>query len=219
MFIYLDESGDLGFDFSKRGTSRNFIITLLVCDNQAAIKAIKKAFDRTLKNKLKGKSKKDKRGKELKGSSTAIDIKRYFYRQISCQDWRLYAVILDKTSVNPELHKPKNQTRIYKVLSRFVIDKIDFEGISANVRLIVDRTKNSGKIQEFNRYIQDNVEGKLPLNTSFRVEHLKSHEEIGLQVVDLFCWGIARKYARGDLKWYNIFKDKIICEEEYFKSL
>lgn len=30
MYIYLDESGDLGFDFRKKGTSKHFIITVLL---------------------------------------------------------------------------------------------------------------------------------------------------------------------------------------------
>ena len=36
MFIFLDESGDLGFDFDKAKTSRYFVITLLVCNDMAA---------------------------------------------------------------------------------------------------------------------------------------------------------------------------------------
>jgi len=33
MIIFLDESGDLGFDFNKPKTSCKFVITLLVCQN------------------------------------------------------------------------------------------------------------------------------------------------------------------------------------------
>ena len=34
MIIYLDESGDLCFDFNGKNPSRKFVITLLVCDGQ-----------------------------------------------------------------------------------------------------------------------------------------------------------------------------------------
>ena len=37
MIIFLDESGDLGFDFCKPKTSSKFVITLLVCDNRDAV--------------------------------------------------------------------------------------------------------------------------------------------------------------------------------------
>ena len=52
MIILLDESGDLGFDFSKPKTSAKFVITLLVCDSAESMDGFKKAVRRTLKNKL-----------------------------------------------------------------------------------------------------------------------------------------------------------------------
>lgn len=52
MFIYLDESGDLGFNFSKRKTTGKFVITLLVCNSEAARKEFTKAVRRTLKINL-----------------------------------------------------------------------------------------------------------------------------------------------------------------------
>lgn len=33
MIIYLDESGDLGFDFASKRPSRKFVVALLVCDS------------------------------------------------------------------------------------------------------------------------------------------------------------------------------------------
>jgi hypothetical protein len=33
--------------------------------------------------------------------------------------------------------------------------------------------------------------------------------------VDLFCWGIYRKYERKDEEWYAIFKHTIVFEEIY----
>lgn len=52
MFIFLDESGDLGFDFGKPKTSRHFVIALLVCDDKLTQTGIRTAVSRTLKNKL-----------------------------------------------------------------------------------------------------------------------------------------------------------------------
>ncbi|GJQ57390.1 MAG: DUF3800 domain-containing protein [Candidatus Scalindua sp. AMX11] len=52
MFIFLDESGDLGFDFNKRKTTKKFVITLLVCNSDETRREFTKAVRRTLKNKL-----------------------------------------------------------------------------------------------------------------------------------------------------------------------
>jgi hypothetical protein len=52
MEIYLDESGDMGFDFEASQPSRYFVITLLVCENLSASQMIQRAVRNTLKNKL-----------------------------------------------------------------------------------------------------------------------------------------------------------------------
>lgn len=49
LHIFLDESGDLGFDLSKSGTSRYFVITLLVCEDLQTQNGIISAVKRTLK--------------------------------------------------------------------------------------------------------------------------------------------------------------------------
>ena len=48
MFIFLDESGDLGFDFQNKKPSQKFVITLLICDNKAAVDSFKTAINRTV---------------------------------------------------------------------------------------------------------------------------------------------------------------------------
>ncbi|MBL4648057.1 MAG: DUF3800 domain-containing protein [Gammaproteobacteria bacterium] len=53
----------------------------------------------------------------------------------------------------------------------------------------------------------------MPLAANLNIEHERSHETYGIQAVDLFCWGIYRKYECNDLVWYNLFKDRIIAEE------
>jgi len=38
-----------------------------------------------------------------------------------------------------------------------------------------------------------------------------------LQAVDLFCWGIFRKYEMGDSEWYDVYQDALVFETEYLK--
>jgi hypothetical protein len=218
MYIYLDESGDLGFDFSKKGTSEKFTLTLLVCDSLQAKKALKKAISRTVKNKIKGKRKIDKSFKELKGTNTTITVKEYFYRQIKSDAWGLYTVILNKRRVYSQFHPGTGQGKLYNFLSRFIIQRLPLNHVQTNVHLIVDKSKNRAEIRDFNQYLQNYIEGQLPLNTGLSIEHLSSHEDPGLQAVDLFCWGIARKYNRRDTQWYDCFADKIHFEDEYLRG-
>ena len=64
MFIFLDESGDLGFDFNNLNTTKKFVITLLVCDNRAVVNQFSRAVLRAKKSKLRRSS---WRFEELKG--------------------------------------------------------------------------------------------------------------------------------------------------------
>jgi hypothetical protein len=47
--------------------------------------------------------------------------------------------------------------------------------------------------------------------------HERSHDNQGLQAVDLFCWGIFRKYETGDAEWYDMYRDAIAFETEYLR--
>ena len=45
--------------------------------------------------------------------------------------------------------------------------------------------------------------------------HSFSHEDKLLQAVDLFAWGLYRKYEVGDAEWYEVFKEKVAFERVY----
>ncbi len=215
MYIYLDESGDLGFDFSKRGTSDYFVITILVCENQLSKRSIARAVRRTIRNKINPKNNPAKTNYELKGTNTALGIKEYFYKHIKSGAWSLYSMILNKRRVYERFHTAHGQSRIYNFLARQIIEKIPLSCVMANVRMVVDKSKNKAEILDFNEYIGNYIQGSLPLHTGFSIEHLDSHEDPCLQAVDLFCWGLARKYKYADLIWYNVFSEKIKFEDIY----
>lgn len=53
-YVFLDESGDLGFDFSKGKTSKYFVITFLFVVNKDQVeKIVKKIFHGFLPKELK----------------------------------------------------------------------------------------------------------------------------------------------------------------------
>ena len=116
LFLYLDESGDLGFDFVNKRPSSFFVVCILEIEGQDEHKRLSK----TVKLVLRRKSLKHKPLRELKGK----------------------------------------------------------------------------------------IDPAVPLNIS----HLDSHASYCLQVVDLFCWGLFRKYEAKDTAWYEVFKDKIKYE-------
>jgi len=217
VFIYLDESGDLGFDFNKKKTTKKFVITLLVCNSDAARKEFGKAIRRTLKSKLNRSKNKSRRITELKGTNTTLKIKKYFFRQVKNDDWAIYALALNKGRVQPHLRTKIGKKKLYNFLSRLLLEKLPLSSVEQNVEMIVDRSKNKKETKDFNQYLFNQIEALLPLNTAFDISHLSSQESAELQATDLFCWGIFRKYEHDDEEWYDIFKDKISYETDYLR--
>lgn len=66
MYLYLDESGDLGFDFENKQPSRYFTITIVVVKDIAANQKLKKEVEIVLKRKLNPQSKQKRVIAELK---------------------------------------------------------------------------------------------------------------------------------------------------------
>lgn len=215
MIIYLDESGDLGFDFAKSKTSRKFIITLLVCNRAESAGGFRKAVRRTLKNKLNNKKNQSRIVQELKGTGTSLAIKRYFYRQAPDNGWRIYTVALNKMRVDERLRSKQGKKKLYNFLARFIIEHVDLSEAAPAVTLITDRCKNKEEVEDFNGYIANQLEALLPLNIPLNIYHENSQDNPGLQAVDLFCWGVYRKYEMQDLEWYDVFREKISFETEY----
>ncbi len=209
MFIYLDESGDLGFDFNKQKTSRYFVITLLVCHQKQVVDAINTAVKRTLKNKLNQKKQNKRVVRELKGAETKLAVKEYFARNLPNDGWDIYSVTLNKARVESHLQTKEGKKKLYNYLARFILEKIPFAEDLPWVNLIVDRCKNNEEIKDFNSYVENQLQALLPLNCKLTIDHLASHESAGLQAVDMFCWGFARKDAFGETDWFAHYCDHV----------
>lgn len=214
MFIYLDESGDLGFDFEKDGTSRWFIIALLVCDNSEVQKQIANAVRRTLKNKV-NRRKTNRHTDELKGSRTTIEVKSYFYRQLPQDGWRIYSMAVDKQRVSAHSRSPGGKKQLYNHIAREIVAKVDFPSSASEISLVVDRCKSKPEVREFDSYLSNQLSGYIALNSRFIPTHEISSDNPCLQAVDLFSWGIHRKHKDCDHEWYNIFSKNIAVEARH----
>ena len=169
--------------------------------------------ERTIKDKIN----RSKKGKdltlELKGSNTDIKTKEFFYRHIKDEQFEIYALILNKARVIKELREAKE--KLYNFVSRKLLEKCYFHKAENKVILTVDKRKNKEDAKDFNQYLLSQLRDLIPTRTPFEQYAEASYAHKGLQAVDVFCWGIYRKYERGDVEWYNYFKTKIKKEILY----
>lgn len=185
MYIFADETGDLGFNFQKSKTSIN---------------------KRKCKKYLLS---------ELKGNNTRHAVKQYFYNHVMAhKNWCLYAITLDKQDLLYRTNVIPNHHRIYNILTHQLLTQIDFSKVSA-VNLIIDKSKRKFHLKEFNEYLTTNLDVILPINTAFSITHTPSKRNRGVQAVDVFTYGFHRKYEYQDTEWYDVFREKIRIECEY----
>ena len=207
-FLYLDESGDLGFDFFGKKPTRFFTVAILALrdtgNNRNLINAVKK----TIRRKLR-----DRANAELKGSHTSLEVKRYFYSLVRPIRFGVYALTLNKRRVYEQLAQKKD--RVYNFIARQVLDQVPIEKASTRVQLVIDKSKSRREIGEFNAYLVRQLQARLDPKVPLDIYHQSSHENLGIQAADLFSWGVFRKYEREDLKWYDVFREKVQYDERY----
>jgi len=211
--IFLDESGGLGFDFTKGGTTRFFVVCLLTVPTSEDRNLLAQAVERTIRHKLHHKKAPRHPFQELKGSKTDLDTKQYFYRQAVDAKFTLYTLIVNKAKTFQSMReKPE---RLYTVVARELIEHCPLPAEQGKIVLTLDRRIAAKEIQAFNQSLLVQIQKRLPVNVPFEIFHQHSFENRGLQAVDLFSWGIFRKYERGDESWYAAFKDRLAFEEVY----
>lgn len=152
---------------------------------------------------------------ELHATSTSLAIKQYFYRQIHSTPWGIYAVVLNKQRVYEHLTSKAGRKKLYNFLANFLLQKVDLARANPAVTLVVDKCKNKEEIADFNAYLANQLEARLPLAVPLHIHHQDSKMDAGLQAVDSFCWGIYRKHAHNDSDWYQCYADRILFETEY----
>lgn len=215
MIIYLDESGNLGFNFDILKTSHYLVIGLLVFFDRVSHTEMIRAVRKTLKKKM------PKRIYELKGIHLDLSLKKYFLRASKKENnWCLYTAIADKKSwlahhTSNHHNKELDKKALYNELTSRLISQLDFLKTVDRIDIIVDRSKNREEIKIFDNVIMSRIKEQISKKVPVTITHRSSQEDAGLQAIDIFCSGIGRKYESSDFSWYREFGDKIAVEVVY----
>ncbi len=213
LFLYLDESGDLGFDFITKKPSKFFVVTILAVQGQDDNRQIINGVKKTLKRKLNPRGRRNRIVQELKGTGTTFEIKKYFYDRVKDIDFKIYTIVLNKRRVYKDLAGKKN--RLYNYIARLLLEQIPFEEATVKVDLIIDKSKGKPEILNFNTYIQSQLEARINPLVSLCINHIDSRDNGGIQAVDLFSYGVFEAYERRKWGWFNVFGEKVAFETVY----
>jgi len=206
LFIYLDESGDLGFNLKNGRTTKHFVISILIVRGQDDNRKVIKAVNKTLKRKLNPKNKRIRHVEELKGTKTNLEIKKYFFSLIEGIDFEIHAVVVEKEAYTT---RRRNQDQLYNHIASHVLNGIQIDDANCCVSLVIDKSKARPAILQFNKYVTNILKDKIKPAIPLKIDHSVSHNAPGLQAIDLFCHGIFENYERGRKEWYGTFSCKI----------
>jgi len=204
-YIFLDESGDLGF--SKR-SSRWFILTMVLTKNHRKIEKCVKRVHSGLKKKYKI--------KEMHAyNADKITRKRVLGQLSAIPDTEIYCIILNKEKVHINLKDQKSY--LYNYTANILLDRLynkkNFDKKEQVLIYIDKREKNKFLEKNFERYLKDNL---LKKNLLHEIKIRPSHTEKCLQAVDFISWAIFRKYEKNDYEYYQIIKNNISEENFLF---
>ncbi|GMO55112.1 MAG: hypothetical protein Ta2C_09440 [Candidatus Endomicrobiellum trichonymphae] len=211
-YIFMDESGCLGFDFTKAKTSRYFVITFLMAKNDNVInKVVSKIF------KSIPKSKRQTHCGILHCNKEDNKTRIKLLTELKDKDVSVMSIILNKQKVRTKLKDKKAVLYNYVtniLLGRIINKKLLPSGES--IDFIASR-------RETNRFLNENFKGYLKtktlLNHKLKIEvSINSpHSVKELQVVDFVSWAMFKKYEHDESYYYNIIENLVVDEVLLFR--
>ena len=201
-YIFLDESGDLGF---SKGSSSCFIFTAIFTNDGSAL-------ERVIKTTRRGLQKKYKKVRELHAYHAKENTRRKVLQHIAgLQDIGVFCIVLKKEKV-PWLLQD-NKDYLYKYVAMMVLRRIfSITRIPEKdlLQICIDKKDTNKNMQK----VFENALLDLLLTKHKKISiHLRSsHEEKGLQAADFVSWALFRKYQQNDNNYYDIIKHKILDE-------
>ncbi len=209
-YIFLDESGDLGFDFTKKKTTKYFAVTFIFANNKKPLEKVAKVVHRGLRKKYR------LRTSVLHATREESITCLRFLRKLATLDCKIMTIYLNKAKVYTKLQHEK--AVLYNYVTNILLDRLMTRHLLEKgkpIKLIASR-------RETNKFLNQNFKNYLSkqMNASHQVVleiQIKTPaEEKSLQAADFTSWAIFRKYEYGDETYYKIIKNLIVEENALF---
>jgi hypothetical protein len=210
-YIFMDESGDLGFDKTKAGCSNNFLITFFLCNNPSPFeKIVGKTFRSMPEDKQK------KHCGTLHACHEHPKTKLTLYKLLKeKKDFSIMVIRLNKANVYTNLQNEKNV--LYNYITNILLDRIISKKL-CNTRepiYFVASQKDTNKY--LNSVFMDYISSQVKNRVDLKLEIKSSSKHKCLQIVDFLSWGIFQKYEHNDESYYENIKEFIVEDYLLFK--
>lgn len=209
-YIFLDESGDLGFDQAKR-SSKYFVITFMFVENKGPVeKVIKKIARNMSKRELQ------KHVGVLHSCKEKPKTRTKLLAALNEKDISIVSIYLNKKKVYTKLQDEKHV--LYNYVVNILLDRIFSKKListSSQIHLIASRRETNKFLNvNFKNYLQRQTKNNHQLDINVEIKPPSS--EKCLQAVDFICWAIYQKRENDDESYFNLIKQKVVEESPLF---
>jgi len=209
-YIFLDESGDLGFDFSKPKTSKVFVVTCLLTVDKRPIEKIVKKTHSELQKKYK------KRFGLLHAVKEKTITRQRLLRRLKEKEISIMTIYLNKKKVYTKLRDEKQV--LYNYVTNILLDRIytrKLIPLAGTIELVASKRETNKFLNEnFKNYLNTQIKNRHKVDIKITIK--TPFEEKTLQAVDFVSWAIFRKYEYEDESYYNLIRSKVIEENPLF---
>jgi len=206
--IFMDESGCLGFDLSKVGTSRHILITFLITKECRSIVSLVKKIFKTLP-KLSKKRNNDM----LHAHYEKPIIRKKLLTALSTKEIKVATMRLDKRKIL----FTGNANELYGAMVIALINRLYADGViknKDNIYFIASQRNTSKKLNaDFSESISNRTQDVI-----FNIDIVPASKNKCLQAVDFVSWAMWQKYEKGDETYSKIIADKTIKEYVMYNS-
>ncbi|PIY95102.1 MAG: hypothetical protein COY68_00330 [Candidatus Levybacteria bacterium CG_4_10_14_0_8_um_filter_35_23] len=204
-YLFLDESGDLGFN-PKKKNSKYFVITVLFSSDKKPLENIVKKIHKNLRKNVKKLS-----GGVLHAVKEKPITRKRLLKLLVGKEVVIMTIFLNKSKVYTHLQDEKHV--LYNYVTNILLDRIMTKHLGKDKEIILiaaKRETNKFLNLGFKDYLKNQLKNKH--KALITIEIKMPSEEKALQAVDFASWSIFRKYEHGDDSYYKLIK-KIIIEE------
>lgn len=196
-YVFIDESGDTGLDFSKQKTSKHFVVTLIETKNKNSIDRLVSKIFRSVKRKKKGKD------NTLHAYKESHSTKAKFLSGLAKLDIRVTYNIINK----PRQVITNNQHDLYLSIMLWIIamaEKIEsFENPdNPELNIYISQRETSKTLNQRLIDVVNNLNTESKINISLKTPA----QEKGLQAADFVSWTIFKKFEHGNNEYYEIIR-------------
>ena len=202
--VFLDESGDLGFDIRRGATSRHFLVTALICSDVKPVdKAVKKIFA--------GFSKTEVRNHHgfLHSFREKPETREKLLKYIAGLDVGIEVVVLDKRRIFTDLADEPHvlYASIVNVLMNRLLAHPGVAG-DANIHLVASQRETQRLLNSsFVGYLSEHIAAPPGVTVAIEIKHASAHK--GLQAADMVSWSMFRELEHHDPTYAQIVRERV----------